>query len=368
MKKILSVFCVLAMLFALFSCGATESSKMDGPVYTGEKMSGTLRICNLGEYISVGIDDETVDIIKLFEEETGIDVVYTTVDNNESMYAKLSSGTVDYDVIITSDYMVERLIKENYLASFDPATLENYKNIPDSFRNLAYDPENKYSVPYFWGTVGIIYNQKYVTKEQASSWEVLWDKQYEGKVLLYDNPRDAFAVAQKLLGYSLNTTDENEIRAAANKLKEGNFIYVADQIFSKMPAENAYLGICYAGDYLTMQAENDQLAFAVPNEGTNIFTDAMCITEKSESKDLAKLFINYMLDARIAKINAEFVAYATPNTAAMELLGEEITGDTDIYPTDSAQMVADGKWEYFSHLPTETVRLMSELLTEIRSK
>lgn len=368
MKKILVFLCVFCLVFSLFSCGLTESEKIDSPVYTGEKLSGTLRICNLGEYISVGMDDETVDIIKLFEEETGIDVVYTTVDNNESMYSKLSSGTVSYDVIITSDYMVERLIKENYLASFDPAELSNYKNIPDSFRNLAYDPDNKYSVPYFWGTVGIVYNQKYVTKEQASSWNILWDKQYKGKVLLYDNPRDAFAVAQNLLGYSLNTTDEAEIRAAADKLKEGNFIYVADQIFSKMPAENAYLATCYSGDYLTMKAENEDLAFAVPTEGTNIFTDAMCITAKSEVKDLAKLFINYMLDARIGKINAEFVGYATPNSAAMELLGEEVTGDTDIYPTNSAEMVSDGKWEYFAHLPNETIRLMSELLTEIRSK
>ncbi len=368
MKKIVSVLCVLSLLFALFSCGATESSKMDAPVYVGEKMSGTLRICNLGEYISVGLDDETVDIIKLFEEETGIDVVYTTVDNNESMYAKLSSGTVNYDIIITSDYMVERLIEEGYLASFNPTKLENYKNIPETFRNMAYDPANQYSVPYFWGEVGIVYNRKYVTEEQASTWNILWDKQYAGKVLLYDNPRDAFAVAEKVLGYSLNTTNETEIRAAADKLKEGNFIYVADQIFSKMPAENAYLGTCYAGDYLTMKAENDDLDFVVPNEGTNIFVDAMCITQNSKAKDLAKVFINYMLEARIAKINAEFVGYATPNIAAMELLGEEVTGDTDIYPTDSAEKVAEGKWEYFYHLPTETIRLMSELLTEIRTK
>ncbi len=367
-EKTLSILCVISLFFTLFACVSSESDKLESPIYTGEKLSGTLRICNLGEYISVGIDRETVDIIKLFEEETGIDVIYTTVDNNESMYAKLTSGTVNYDVIITSDYMIERLIAENHLASFDAASLSNYGNIADRFKNLEYDPTNSYSAPYFWGTVGIIYNTKYVTAEEAKSWNVLWDQKYRGKVLMYDNPRDAFAVAQKLLGYSINTTDETEIRASADKLKKGNFIYVADQIFAKIPAENAYLGVCYAGDYLTMLADNEDLAFSIPAEGTNVFTDAMCITAKSSCKELAQFFINYMLDAQIGKINAEYVGYATPNTASMALLDESITSNTAIYPDNVDEMVANKNWERMFHLPTATIRLMSELLTEVRSK
>ena len=216
-----------------------------------------------------------MDVIHEFEEETGIKVNYLTFDSNESMYTKLKTGGTSYDVIIPSDYMVAKLISEDMLEPIDFSNVPNFEYIDETFRNQSYDPENKYSVPYTWGTVGLIYNTKYISEEDAQSWSCLWNSKYAGKLLMFDNPRDAFAIAESMLGYSYNTEDAQELKNAADLLATQKPVlqaYVMDQIFDKLERGEAWAAPYYAGDYLTMVEENPDLAFSFPEEGFNFFS------------------------------------------------------------------------------------------------
>ena len=224
-----------------------------------------ITVYNWGQYISDGSDD-SLDVIAAFEEATGIHVNYLTFDSNESMYTKLKTGGASYDVIIPSDYMIAKLIEEDMLEPLDFANIPNYKYIDEAFRNQAYDPENLYSVPYTWGTVGLIYNRNYVSDEDAESWSCLWNSKYAGKLLMFDNPRDAFAIAQSLLGYGMNTEDFNELKNCADLLAQQKPVlqgWVMDQIFDKMERGEAWAAPYYAGDYLTMVEENPDLGFSI---------------------------------------------------------------------------------------------------------
>lgn len=338
MKKIILAISIMLVFSACSSNTTTES----------------INVYNWGEYI----DEE---VLELFEEETGIKVNYQTFQSNEEMYAKIKSGSASYDVIIPSDYMIDRMIDENMLETLNFDNIPNYTtNIKDSFKNPEYDKENLYSVPYTWGTVGIIYNKKYVT-ETVDSWDILWDDAYKGQILMFNNPRDALAIALKKLGYSLNTTDEYEIKSAANELikqKEIVQAYVMDQIFNKLPSEEAYIAPYYAGDAITMMEENPDLEFVIPKEGTNRFTDAMCIPLGAKNKESAEKFINFMAGQEISDKNIDYIGYSSPMNITQNVEDEY---NYIKYPSD--EIIKNT--ETFINLPKDTLALYDSLWIDI---
>ena len=261
-----------------------------------------------------------------------------TFDSNESMYTKLKAGGSAFDVIIPSDYMVQKLIEEDMLETLDFANIPNYEYIDESFRNLSYDPDNLYSVPYTWGCVGVIYNTKYVDEADIGGWELLWNEKYAGKILMFDNPRDSFAIAQLELGFDINTEDSTLLTLSANKLREQKPLvqsYVMDQIFDKMQRAEAWIAPYYAGDYLTMVEENPDLAFYLPNEGFNLFVDAICIPRGCEHKKEAETFINFLLSPEICGQNLEYLGYSAPSSAAKEYMDPELAANPIAYPDEN---------------------------------
>jgi spermidine/putrescine transport system substrate-binding protein len=284
MKRFFSV------VFSLILLGLTVV-----PCFAGEKkdyshLEGTiLNVYNWGEYISDG-SEGTLDVNKEFEKRYGITVNYSNYESNENMYNKLQSGGANYDVIIPSDYMIAKLIEEDMLAELDFSNIPNYKYVLEKYRGLYYDPDNKYTVPYTVGMVGLIYNTK-IVKEAPDSWGALWDERYAGEILMFNNPRDAFGVAQCYLGQSINTESVEDWDKAIKALKEQNHLvssYVMDEVFNKMENGEAALAPYYAGDFLTMYDVNPDLAFVYPKEGVNYFIDAMCIPSCSSNPHLAK--------------------------------------------------------------------------------
>jgi spermidine/putrescine transport system substrate-binding protein len=367
-RKIISLIlaCVLLSCALGVVCSAAdEDYAYDTEYYSKFKGDNiTLYVYNWGEYISDGSDD-TVDVIKEFEALTGIKVEYTTFDSNESLYAKLKNGSASYDVIIPSDYMVSRLIEEGMLQKLDYSNIPNFEKYVDvEFKNPGYDPSNEYSVPYMWGTVGIIYNTKYVDEADVTGWELLWNEKYAGKILMFDNSRDAFAIALKKLGYSMNTNNTDEIREAAEELSLQTPViqaYVMDQIFDKMVEENAYIAPYYAGDFLTMSEDNEDLAFFIPPEGTNLFTDAMCVPATSKNREAAEMFINFMCEPVISAANSDMIWYSTPISAAKPLMDEELAGSEIAFPDSSVLE----NTEIYINLSNEAKQLMDELWISI---
>jgi spermidine/putrescine transport system substrate-binding protein len=296
----------------------------------------TINVYNWGQYISDG-SDGYIDVNAAFTETTGIEVNYMTYDSNESLYTKLKTGGSTYDVIIPSDYMVARLIAENMIQPLDFAHIPNYQYVDEAYKNTAYDPQNTYSVPYTWGTTGIIYNTKYVDEADVGSWDLLWNEKYAGKILMFDNPRDAFSAAEFLLGVNVNAEDEQSLRAAADKLAEQKPLvqsYVMDQIYSKMEREEAWIAPYYAGDYLMMAEENDALAFYFPKEGFNLFIDAMCVPAGAQNKEAAEAYINFLCDPEVSGQNLEYLGYSTPLSAAKEYMDETVSGSPIAYPDE----------------------------------
>ena len=358
MKRVLTLIVAAALLV---SCAAVLSGCGSNPEQV------TINVLNWGQYISEG-DDDSLDVIAAFEEKyPNIKVNYSTYDSNEVLYTKLAAGGVTVDVIIPSDYMIGRMIAEGLVQELNFDNIPNYKYIDDSFKNTDYDPENKYSVPYTWGTVGIIYNTKYVDEADVTGWELLWNEKYAGKILMFDNSRDAFGIAEYLLGYDVNTTDEAELQACAAKLAEQKPVvqqYVMDQIFDAMENEEAWIAPYYAGDYLTMVEENPDLAFYRPTaQGYNMFIDAMCIPTCCQEKEAAETFINFLCSPEISSANMEFLGYSVPSTAAKELMDPEVAGSKVAYP--DADTLTTGT--SFNFLPEETSRYMESLFMEVRN-
>ena len=356
MKKIISF--VLAVCLVLGCCATFAAAK-------GEKV--TLYVYNWGQYIAEG-DDDSMDIIAAFEEAyPNIKVKYSTYDSNESMYAKLSNGGITVDVIIPSDYMVGRMRQEGMLLELNYDNIPNAQYIDESFRNTSYDPENKYSVPYTWGTVGIIYNTKYVDEADVTGWELLWNEKYADKILMFDNSRDAFGIAQYLLGYDINTTDEAELQACADKLAEQKGVvqqYVMDQIFDAMENEEAWIAPYYAGDYLTMVEENEDLAFYRPDhQGFNVFIDAMCIPSCCQEKEAAELFINFLCDPEISAANMDFIGYSVPASESKQYMDEDVVNDPVAYP-DAEELRNASSFDY---LPEDVSRYMESLFMAVRN-
>lgn len=353
MRRILACFLAAALAIA---CGVgAQAEELDTSI--------TLNVYNWGEYISNGTDG-TLDVNAEFTRRTGIKVNYTTFDSNESLYSKLAGGGADYDIIIPSDYMISKLIDNGMLAELDYENIPNYEYIDERFRDSVYDPGGKYSVPYSWGVVGIFYNREYVSEENIS-WDILWDSNYAGKILMFDNPRDAFAIAQLRLGQSLNSTDPEEWREASALLKEQKPLvqgYYMDQIFNKMESGEAWLAPYYAGDAAILVDTNDSIGFAVPSEGTNFFVDAICIPASSSHKREAEAYINFLCDPEIAGANMNYVGYSTPETAAKEYMDPEVVNDPIHYPDEE---ILD-KTEAFANLPEDISKLADSLWAEVK--
>ena len=351
-KRLFSLF--LALVLTLLPLSLTASAAQE-----------SITVYNWGQYISDGTDD-SLDVIREFENRTGIHVHYITFDSNESMYTKLKTGGASYDVIIPSDYMIGKLIEEDMILPIDFENVPNFQYVDEQFRNLPYDPENKYSVPYTWGTVGLIYTKNYVSEQDAASWGCLWNAKYAGKILMFDNPRDAFAIAQSMLGYSFSTEDPQELRNCAELLATQKSLvqsYVMDQIFDKMERGEAWVAPYYAGDYLTMVEENPDLGFSHPKEGFNIFNDAMCIPASCQNKAGAEAFINFMCDPEISAANLDYIGYSTPLSAAKEYMDEEVTENPITYPSEETL----ARSESFAPLPIDTTQLMNDLWLSVKT-
>ncbi len=319
LKKILSISLSAVLCLTLCGCGYEYFDLDLVAEYTREYEGCELNVYNWGEYISDG-SEGSIDVNREFERITGIKVNYTTFESNETMYSKLKNGGVSYDIIIPSDYMIARLKSENMLREIDTSSLSNYKYIDDSYKGLFFDPDEKYTVPYNVGMVGIIYNGALID-EPEHSWGALWDEKYKNMSLNFNNPRDGFMTAQKLLGYSVNSTNLDEWDEACDLLKKGKDTlqsYVMDEIYGKLETGEAAIGPYYAGDYLVMLEVNEDLRFFYPEEGTNIFIDSICIPKCVENYEAAMLYINFLLEPDIALANAEYIGYASPNTAVIE--------------------------------------------------
>lgn len=345
MKKIVLVLVAFMMVLTLSGC--SEKGK-------------ELYVYNWGEYM-----DESLR--EAFEAETGIKVIYEEYATNEDMYVKLKNGGTNYDIAIPSDYMIEKLIREDMLEKVDLTKLSNYGNIGDAYKNLAYDPDNQYSVPYFWGTVGILYNKTMVS-DPVDSWSILFDDKYKGQVLMLDSQRDTLMVALKMLGYSMNTRDVAELEAARDLLidqkKRGMVMaYVVDNGKDIMVSGGAAFMQTWNGEALVLRDENPDLDFALPKEGTNLWYDAMVIPKGAENYEEALAFIDFMLRPENAVINTEYVGYSTPNVAGFELLPEELKNDPVAYP--AAELLLNS--EVFLD-PGDFIEAYNRIWTEIKAE
>lgn len=349
MKRYIAAISALFVLLSLFAgCAGSE------------KKASIVNVYNWGEYI-----DES--IFADFEKETGIKVNYTTFSSNETMYSVLKTGGSDYDVIIPSDYMISRLISEDMLEKLDFANIPNYALIDDSFKKLEYDPTGEYSVAYMSGVTGIIYNSAMIS-DPVTSWDALFDAKYTGQILMFDNPRDALAIALLDLGYSVNTTTPSELNAAYELLAQQKPLvqaYVMDQIFDKLESGEAAIGPYYAGDYLTMRENNPDLKFVVPEEGANRFVDAMCIPKGAENKKNAELFINFMCSTDVAVKNTDMIWYTTANKEAALQYAETLDAETAAVMFPSDDIIE--KSQIYINLPQDTLKQYDELWVKLKS-
>ncbi len=360
MKKI---FLAVSLMLILCSCGKSSETL-------------TLNVYNWGEYISDGSED-TLNVNEEFEnycrDELGLEVEvnYTTYASNEDMYNKIKSGSASYDVIIPSDYMIERMISEDLLLKLDFENIPNYEYINEAYKNLFFDKNNEYSVPYTYGMVGIIYNDEMVDEEDVGSWDLLWNEKYKGQILQFNNPRDAFGTAIYSVGGDVNTTDVSVWEAAAEKLKSQKPLvqsYVMDEIFNKMKNGSAAIAPYYAGDYLTMYDDNDHLQFYYPREGTNVFVDSMCVPTCARNKELAEIYINFMLSDDIAVANAEYIAYSSPNNNV--ILNETYIADMEDWNENYADVLypetLDINTQFYENLDDATLTLQNSLWESLK--
>ena len=331
--------------------------------YDRELAGTTLNVYNWGEYISDGTDD-TLDVNAAFEKLTGIKVNYSYFESNEEMYAKIKAGSSAYDIIIPSDYMIHRMIKENMLKKLDFSKISNYSYIDEGYKDLYFDPDNEYSVPYNVGMVGLIYNSKIVT-EKPDSWEILFDSRYAGNILTFNNSRDAFGIAQFALGLDVNSTNKEDWTKAADKLIEQNKVLqarVMDEVFNKMESGNAALAPYYAGDFYTMKDANDNLEFVYPKEGTNIFVDSVCVPQTAQNYDAAMMYINFLLEPEVALANAEYICYASPNTSVINNEEYSFKDDPILYPPEEIK----SNTQYYHDLDPEIRDYYESLWTKVR--
>ncbi|MDR0326227.1 MAG: ABC transporter substrate-binding protein [Oscillospiraceae bacterium] len=358
MKKPIIILTALCLLLAGCADGAMRRLADAGYDfgYTVENNTGStvVNVYNWGEYM-----DE--DLNKAFESVTGIKVNYDTFQTNEMLYSTLKSGGSSYDVVIPSDYMIGRLIEEDMLLPLDFGNIPNFENVDPKFKNPEYDPQNLFSAPYMWGTVGIIYDTTRVASP-IESWGALFDERYGGEILMFDNSRDAIGIALKLLGYSYNTINEAELREAYDLLAEQKPLvqaYVMDQIFDKMENGEAILAPYYAGDAIMMMESNEDLAFVIPSEGSNIFTDAFVIPKGAANKAAAEMYIDFMCSYNAGSANVAAVGYSTPLLDVYAGLDASVKNDGVSYPQDFTLL------EAYANMPRETRDLYDRLWTDL---
>lgn len=367
MKKIIAalISAVLVLSALPFSVYAEDEYFSDEQIeyYKNLGLQGTtVNVYNWGEYISDG-SEGSMDVVSEFERLTGCTVNYTNYESNENMYSKLTGGGVSYDVIVPSDYMIDRLIDEDMLLELDYGNIPNMKYINEEFQHPFYDPDQKYSVCYNVGTTVLIYNKNLV-KEEPDSWSVLWDEQYKNKVLMFNNPRDAFAIGQAMLGQDFNSTSEQDWVECAElmaKQKDAvNPVYVMDEVFNLMESGEYALATYYAGDYLLMLDNNPDLGYCFPKEGVNAFYDAFCVPVCSKNKKGAEAFINFMQEPQVAFENAEYIYYRSPNITVEE------NEDSSFYQSDVIY-ANNLNTQYFKNLPQNIIELENNLWTQVKS-
>ena len=356
-KRLAMLFALCLMTGVLSSCG-----KDTGSTETTKKDDNTLVILNYGKYIDESVLDQ-------FEKETGIKVKLEEYESPEEMYTKFSAGSINYDLVCTSDYMVERLINEDQVLEINFDDFEYYKNLDSSIIEASqiFDPENKYSIPYCFGTVGILYN-KTMVDDPVDSWSILWDEKYADNILMQDSVRDAFMVALKLKGYSMNTLDEGELNEAKQILIDQKPLvqaYVIDQVRDKMIGNEAAIGVIYSGEAIFTQRENADLEYVIPKEGTNVWIDSWVIPKNAPNKENAEKFIDFMCREDVALKNFEYITYSTPNDAARALIEDEDIKNSKIAFPDLSQY---NNLETFHYLGADGDALYNELWKEVKAE
>ena len=365
MKKLTALF--LTSLLLITGCSSSGSPSEEGGTQTAagdnEYSSRTLKFYNWGEYIGD-------DVISNFEKEYDVDVISEYFDSNEAMYTKLKAGDV-YDVLVPSDYMIERLLNEDMLQPIDKSVVINLGNLAEGVKNLDYDPDNTYSVPYFWGTVGIVYNKNNVPLEELESegYNILKNEKYKGNIYMYDSERDSFMVALKALGYSMNTENEDEINEAYEWLREQHKTmepsYVTDEVIDSMANGNKDLAVVYSGDAAYILSENEDMGYFTPSEGTNLWSDAMVIPKNAENPELANEFINYILTYDPSYSNSEAVGYASSNAEVLA----DLSGEDGLYYNNEAYLPRTGYENDEIFHDNETLRVMlSDLWSKVKAE
>jgi spermidine/putrescine transport system substrate-binding protein len=353
MKKLVQMFAAvfvtaMALLYLVSHLNTTQG-------YSGDN---TLTIYNWGDYIDP-------DLIKKFEKETGIKVIYQTFDSNEAMMTKIAQGGTIFDVAVPSEYAISKMIEEDLLIPLDHSKLPNLKYINPRFLDLSFDPKNKYSIPYFWGTVGIVYNPEMLGGKKITSWKDLWDKDLRNQILLVDGAREVIGMGLNSLHYSLNDTNKAHLQEAKRKLDKltpNIKAIVGDEIKMLIANEEAAVGVVWSGDAAEMISENEKLDYVVPKEGSNLWFDNMVIPKTAKNIEGAHKFINFMLDPKNAAQNAEYVGYSTPNQKAIDYLPEEISNDKRFYPDlDSVQNL-----EVYENLGKRMLAYYNELFLEFK--
>lgn len=353
MKQLVRMFIAIILVSALLLGAISKLNDTQG--YYGKN---TLTIYNWGDYIDP-------DLVKRFEKETGISVVYETFDSNEAMLTKVKQGGTTYDIAVPSEYMIEKMRDEDLLIPIDQSKLTNLKNIDSRFMDLPFDPDNKYSIPYFWGTVGIVYNPKMLDGKEFSSWNNLWDPKLKNEILLVDGAREVMGMGLNSLGYSLNDTDKVHLREAKEKLDTltpNIKAIVGDEIKILLANEEAPIGLVWSGDAADIMSENENLEYVVPKEGSNLWFDNMVIPKTAKNVKAAHQFINFMLDAEVAALNTEWVSYSTPNKAALAFMPEEMVTDERFYPP--AELTK--KLEVYENLGQANLAFYNELFLEFK--
>ena len=351
MKKLFALACITATTVAtLTGCGSSKNT------------NGEVIVYNWGEYIDP-------DVLEMFEEETGIKVVYDEYETNETMYPKVEAGAAQYDLVCPSDYMIDKMIKNGLVQEI------NFDNIPNAKQYIGaqyyeqskeLDPENKYSIPYCWGTVGILYNQTMVS-EPITSWDVLWDAQYENNILMQDSVRDAFMVALKRNGHSMNSKNDAELNAAKDALIEQKPLvqaYVVDQVRDKMIGNEAAIGVIYSGEAIYTQRENSDLVYVIPEEGSNLWIDSWVMLKDAPNKENAEKFLDFLCRPEIALMNFEYITYSTPNTGAQELIEDEAIKNSPIAFPDLSQY---NNIETYQYLGEEFDETLNDLWKQVKS-
>ncbi|MGW8428760.1 ABC transporter substrate-binding protein [Peribacillus simplex] len=353
MKRLVQMFLIISLVSALLLYAISRLNSSQG--FTS---SNTLTIYNWGDYIDT-------DLIERFEKETGIKVIYETFDSNEAMMTKIEQGGTTYDIAIPSEYMIDKMRQEDLLIPLDHSKLPNLKNIDERFIDLPFDPENKYSVPYFWGTVGIVYNSKMLDGKEITAWADLWDKDLKNEILLTDGAREVMGMGLNSLNYSLNDIDEEHLQEAKSKLDAltpNIKAIVGDESRMLLEAQEAAIGLVWSGVASEIMAENEDLEYVVPKEGSNLWFDNMVIPKTTKNVDAAHQFINFMLDPKVAAQNAEYVSYSTPNKEALKYMPEEVVKDERFYPSPELTK----KLEVYENLGKKNLAHYNELFLEFK--